>query len=173
LRLEKYPHRMNFAKGVLECHKQTYKHLTKLLKTIPLESPTEIELKPGKWVRVTLFDANHCVGSTMFLVEGDGKAILYTGDVRSESWFVNSLARHPALIPYTHGIVALDCIYLDTSNIMDPTKSYATKAQGLREIILKMRQYPDDQVFHFNAWTFGYEEVYIALSAAFKCVVSI
>jgi len=58
LRLEKYPHRMNFAKGVLESRKQTYSHLKKLLKPIPLDTPTTIELSPGNSIRVTLLDAN-------------------------------------------------------------------------------------------------------------------
>ena len=31
LRLEKYPHRMNFDRGILELRKQHYKHLSKLL----------------------------------------------------------------------------------------------------------------------------------------------
>lgn len=31
LRIEKYPHRMNFNKGILESRKQQYKHLVKLL----------------------------------------------------------------------------------------------------------------------------------------------
>jgi Cft2 family RNA processing exonuclease len=35
-------------------------------KTIPLETPTRIELKPGKEIQVTLFDANHCTGAVMF-----------------------------------------------------------------------------------------------------------
>ncbi|KAK6436667.1 hypothetical protein LTR95_007139 [Oleoguttula sp. CCFEE 5521] len=100
LRLEKYPHRMNFAKGILETRKQTYKHLRKLLKAIPLDTPTQIDLTPDHSLRVTLLDANHCVGAVMFLIEGNGKAILYTGDIRSEIWWVNALTRHPILIPY-------------------------------------------------------------------------
>lgn len=31
LRIEKYPHRMNFSKGILESRKLHYKHLSKLL----------------------------------------------------------------------------------------------------------------------------------------------
>jgi hypothetical protein len=31
LRIEKYPHRINFSKGILESRQQHYKHLAKLL----------------------------------------------------------------------------------------------------------------------------------------------
>src|ERR1700753_2558558 len=106
---------MNFAKGILETRTQTYKHLKHLLKPIPLETPTVIELSPGQNIRVTLIDANHCIGSVMFLIEGNGKAILYTGDVRAEPWWISSLARNPVILPYTCGINVLDNIYLDTT----------------------------------------------------------
>src|SRR5665213_216667 len=46
LRMEKYPHRMNFAKGILEARKQHYRHLKFVLKALPLETPTELELCP-------------------------------------------------------------------------------------------------------------------------------
>ena len=73
LRLEKYPHRMNFHRGILELRKQHYKHLEKLLvkyhrcrlhedaymcsqKAVALNTPTEIELTLGKTIRVTLLE---------------------------------------------------------------------------------------------------------------------
>lgn len=96
------------------------------------------------------------------MIEGDGHAILYTGDIRSEPWFVNSLVRNPILIPYICGYRTLDTIYLDTSHT-DATE-FPTKAEGLSELIGKVLTYPDDTVFHFSAWTFGYEQVWIALA---------
>ncbi|EMC98741.1 hypothetical protein BAUCODRAFT_379459 [Baudoinia panamericana UAMH 10762] len=174
LRLEKYPHRMNFAKGILESRKQTYKHLAKLLKPIPLETPTTIELTPGNSIRVTLFNANHCVGAVCFLIEGSGKAIFYSGDVRAENWWVNLLIRNPFIIPYvpspTHGgppLKQLDCIYLDTTFAVkdEPYKQFPSKAEGLSELLLAVSKYPKDTVYYFDAWTFGYEEVWLALSS--------
>ncbi|RFU25741.1 hypothetical protein B7463_g10594, partial [Scytalidium lignicola] len=169
LRLERYPHRVNFERGILESRRQHYKHLKNLLKPIPLQTPTRIELGPGNEIQITLFDANHCTGAVMFLIEGNGKAVLYTGDVRSEPWFVNSLMRNPFLIPYAAGIKRIDCMYLDTSNIRPI--SFQTKAEGLKELLEKVAKYPDNTVFHLTAWTFGYEEVWMALSKALQSPV--
>lgn len=105
------------------------------------------------------------------MIENDKNAILYTGDIRSEPWFVNNLTRNPFLIGYTSGLKTLDCIYLDTSNIVDIP--FPSKADGLRELLRKIAKYPADTVFHFEAWTFGYEEVWMALSHALKSQVSL
>lgn len=181
LRLEKYPHRMNFAKGILETRQQTYRHLKKLLKTIPLETPTVIDLAPEKSIRVTLVDANHCVGAVMFLVEGDGKAVLYTGDIRSELWWVNTLKRHPLLLPYLRSdsghkpLKQLDCIYLDTTFATkdNPYKHFPSKAEGTSELLQKVAKYPKDTVFYFDTWTFGYEDVWLALCGFLDCQVHV
>ncbi|KAI1777228.1 Metallo-hydrolase/oxidoreductase [Hypoxylon cercidicola] len=172
LRLEKHPCRLNYAKGILEDPRlQTYKHLAKVLKPIPLDTPAEIELKPGKTIQVTLIDANHCAGSVMFLIEGDGKAVLYTGDIRSEPWWVNSVARNPNMIEYSMGLKTLDRIYLDTS--MLDNFQLQTKAEGLRELLEKVSRYPKDTVFHLQAWTYGYEEVWVALSKALNSKIHV
>ncbi|KAK1527782.1 artemis protein [Colletotrichum paranaense] len=164
LRLERYPCRINHAKGILEARVQTYKHLKNLLKPLPLETPTTLELSPGSHIQVTLFDANHCPGAVMFLIEDSYRAILYTGDIRSEPWFVNTIARNPAVIEYTSGMKTLDKIYLDTSFIKDIP--FQTKAEGIAELLRKIAQYPDNTVFHIQAWTYGYEHVWIALAKA-------
>ncbi|KAA8575701.1 hypothetical protein EYC84_004814 [Monilinia fructicola] len=127
VRLEKRRDRLNLAKGILEKEKKTYKHLKRVLKPIPLETPTLIELAPRNEVRITLFDANHCTGAVMFF-----------------------------------GMKTIDCIYLDTSNT--GPMAFPTKSDGLKELIGKVRKYPPDTKFHFSAWTFGYEDVWAALS---------
>lgn len=174
LRLEKYPHRMNFMKGVLESRKQHYRHLKLVLKAIPLECPTEIELGPRETIRVTLFDANHCPGAVMFLIQGNHSAILYTGDIRSEQWWVNSLVRSPVLLPYTTGLKRLDRIYLDTTFATkdDVYRSFPSKAEGIRELLTKVAQQPPETLFYFSAWTLGYEDVWIALSSFLQSQVS-
>lgn len=104
------------------------------------------------------------------MVEGDGKAILYTGDIRSEPWFVNAISRNPNLVEYTSGLKILDKIYLDTSFTDDVP--FQTKAQGIAELLRKVSRYPDNTIFHLQAWTYGYEDVWIALSKALKSKVS-
>lgn len=167
LQLERYPNRINFARGVLETRKLDYKHLKTLLRPIALNCPTEIELGVRKKIRVTLFDANHCPGATMFLIEGDGKAVLYTGDVRAEPWWVNQLARNPILIPYTLGAKRIDRLYLDTTFAIkeDLYREFPSKAEGLNELLEQIKKYPPQTVFHLMAWTLGYEEVWQAMSA--------
>ncbi|KAI0888119.1 Metallo-hydrolase/oxidoreductase [Annulohypoxylon maeteangense] len=172
LRLEKYPCRLNYAKGIFEDPRmQTYKHLAKVLKPIPLDTPTEVELEPGKSIQVTLLDANHCAGAVMFLIEGNGRAVLYTGDIRSEPWWVNSIARNPSIIEYSSGLKTLDRIYLDTSMLDDfPLQ---TKAEGLHELLEKIARYPKDTCFFMQAWTYGYEEVWVALSKALNSKIHV
>ena len=164
---------MNFSKGILECRRQHYKHLKMLLRSVPLNTPTQIELAPHRIIKVTLFDANHCAGAVMFLIQDESKAILYTGDIRSEPWWVETLIRNPVILPFAQGLRRLDKIYLDTTFATNGTiyRQFPSKAEGLNELLYKVLQYPPDTVFHFHAWTFGYEEVWVALSNALNSQV--
>lgn len=104
---------------------------------------------------------------------------------KAEPWWVDYLSRHPVLIPYAVGIKRLDKIYLDTSfvgrtkthQLFSPkvcsssprnrTKLIRLQHEGIRELLEKVGKYPQDTIFHFNTWTFGYEDVWVALAAAF------
>lgn len=106
--------------------------------------------------------------------EGDGKAVLYTGDIRSEPWHVDALLRVPCMVEYSVGrnsknFKTLDKIYLDTSFTEDV--QFQTKADGLRELLEKVAKYPKDTLFYFSAWTYGYEDVWIALAKALNTQV--
>lgn len=107
------------------------------------------------------------------VIEDGDRAILYTGDVRSEPWHVNALSRNPLLIEYTSGLKTLDCIYLDTTFADDASLDtpFPPKKEGLKELLQKVAEYPDDTCFHFAAWTFGYEEAWMALSHALNSPV--
>lgn len=105
----------------------------------------------------------------MVVIERNDTAILYTGDIRSEPWFVNSIARNPALIEYTSGIRRLHKVYLDTS--FTENVPFQTKRDGIAELLQKVKLYPPDTVFYFQTWTYGYEEVWLALSKALKSQV--
>ncbi|KAJ7154125.1 hypothetical protein C8R46DRAFT_1041872 [Mycena filopes] len=151
-----------------------------LLKPLPLNTPTKIELANDEFVTVTLFDANHCPGAVMFLIEGEKGAVLHTGDFRAEPWFLESITHNPFLQPYLAagdsqpgdplGIGTLEAIYLDTASVMStlevPTKSVATS--GLVEL---MKLLPSTTYFFINAWTWGYEDVLKAISRAFRAPI--
>lgn len=175
LRMEKYPHRINFAKGILESRKQHFHHMKLVLRALPLHTSTELELGPKSKIRVTLIDANHCPGSVMFLIEDNSKAILYTGDVRAEPWWVTSIIQNPFLLPYSCGLRLLDCIYLDTtfSTHDNSYHHFPTKADGLKELLGKVAQFPKDTLFYFRAWTLGYEQVWMALSSFLRSQVHV
>lgn len=76
-------------------------------------------------------------------------------------------------MPYTSGLKRLDSIYLDTTFATKSNRygQFPTKAEGLKELLTKVTAYPDDTVFHFNAWTFGYEGVWLALASSLRSQV--
>ncbi len=74
------------------------------------------------------------------------------------------------MIEYSTGLKSLDCIYLDTSNT--EKIGFPSKAEGFEELLQKVLKYPKDTIFHFSAWTLGYEEVWMALSKALNTPAS-
>ena len=86
---------------------------------------------------------------------------------------MNSLIRNPVVLPYSHGHKRLDKIYLDTTFASKEItyRDFPSKAAGISELLEKVLQYPKGTVFHFHAWTPGYEEVWLALSSALNSQV--
>lgn len=86
----------------------------------------------------------------MFLIEDAHHSILYTGDMRGESTFLNGLLAKPCIVAYTTGIKTLDCIYLDTSAAVGGPE-YPEQAEGCRKLVQAISQYPSDTRFYFRA----------------------
>ena len=81
--------------------------------------------------------------------------------------------QNPILLPYTLGLRRLDCIYLDTTfaTKLEPYREFPSKAEGIQELLQKVEQYPSDTIFYFHVWTFGYENVWVALSTFLQCQI--
>ena len=128
----------------------------------------------------------------MFLIDDRSHSILYTGDIRcefvthtkvfiiftcfsAEPWWVEATIRNPIILPFTCGLRRLDKIYLDTTFATKsaPFRKFPTKANGIKELLSKISGYTEDTVFYFHSWTFGYEDVWIALSSALGSQVPI
>lgn len=92
----------------------------------------------------------------------------------AEPWWIDGIVRHPVMIPYTLGNKRLDKVYLDTTfaHTGHTFRTFPTKADGIAELLGKLEPYPENTLFYFRAWTFGYEEVWVALAAALKSKVS-
>lgn len=92
----------------------------------------------------------------------------------AEPWWIDGIVRHPVMIPYTLGNKRLDKVYLDTTfaHTGHTFRTFPTKADGITELLGKLELYPENTLFYFRAWTFGYEEVWVALAAALKSKVS-
>jgi L-ascorbate metabolism protein UlaG (beta-lactamase superfamily) len=71
-----------------------------LLVALPLHTPTLVPYAGRMQVRLTLLDSNHMPGGVIFLVEGERGAVIHTGDLRAEPWYVEALVREPLLRPY-------------------------------------------------------------------------
>ncbi|KAK7035771.1 DNA cross-link repair 1A protein [Favolaschia claudopus] len=146
-----------------------------LLRPLALNTPTQFELTNNEIVTITLFDANHCPGAVMFLIEGDRGAVLHTGDFRAEPWFLESITHNPFLQPYLAGDDSqprdpnsvLEAIYLDTASVMT-SSSVPTKANATSGLIDLMKMLPTTTYFFINSWTWGYEDVLKAVSRAFR-----
>ncbi|KAI0712393.1 hypothetical protein C8Q76DRAFT_857903 [Earliella scabrosa] len=156
-----------------------------LLRATPLHSPTKFVLNDRDEVIITLLDANHCPGAAMFLVEGSKGAVLHTGDLRAEPWFLESIKHNPFIQRYidtprppaatshtssdpAHPPSKLEAIYLDTACLLNTYDAEAATAlAGL------MAMYAPTTRFFLNVWTWGYEEIYKAIARTFHAKIHV
>ncbi|KAH9936509.1 uncharacterized protein B0H18DRAFT_1206791 [Fomitopsis serialis] len=160
-----------------------------LLRAVPLNTPTKVTLSDDEHIVVTLFDANHCPGAVMFLIQGDRGTILHTGDFRAEPWFLESLTRNPLLQPFLalpdamtgeattrrrSSVVCqtLDAIHLDTACLLS-TINVPAKAEATAGLVSLMSLLPSTTLFFINSWTWGYEDILKAVARAFDSQIHV
>lgn len=118
----------------------------------------------GCYVKITLIPAYHCPGATMFLLESSTESVLITGDIRAESWWVNSLVKNPYLFPYTCA-KTLQNIYFDSTFCYrgEPYIEIPSNNDGIETVIELIKLYPLDDPeieFNFRDTTLGFEEAW-------------
>lgn len=128
----------------------------------------------------------------MFLFEGNGKSVLYTGDVRSkyffisklsmlnnlhklvEPWVLTNLKHHRTLYPYLFGPKVLDNIYFEM--ICRDRPSYFNlrpNAETINNLIKIIERYPVDTIFLFYFTTKGFEDVFLRIHSHFGIKVHV
>ncbi|KJE92634.1 DNA cross-link repair protein 1B [Capsaspora owczarzaki ATCC 30864] len=139
-----------------------------LVETLELDEPTVVPLDPegAETMTVTAFDANHCPGAVMFLLEGYFGNVLYTGDFR----FCPALI-HPEdsllgarLAGGAHGgrRLNVDVLYLDNT-YCDPKFAFPTREAGVDAVVDIIEQHPDHRVM-IGIDTLGKEELLEAVA---------
>ncbi|CAE6446404.1 unnamed protein product [Rhizoctonia solani] len=180
---ESVDNRINFDNGAISQRKRTFAALQRggrnhrdLLLTLPLNTPTKLDIGPNETAIVTLLDANHCPGSVMFLIEGKRGAILHTGDIRAEPAMVSRLARNAHIAPYifTDGQQKkqLEAVYLDTASFIG-TQIVPSKASAVEGLLDMIGMYPEDTLFYLNIWTWGYEDILIGIADRFNAKIHV
>ncbi|KAG0330276.1 hypothetical protein BG000_011762 [Podila horticola] len=156
--------------GQTKSLQRKYAHLAPYLRPLSTDQPHYLELQNGRKARCTLIPAHHCPGAVMFLLQDDRSSILYTGDARNEAIDLEALRTMPMFSP---GAPRIDRLYMDTTCCHPAFHSFPPRDQALSDLVSFITHRPRLAHYYFDAWTFGYEDVWIALARAFHTKVHI
>ncbi|KAF9115375.1 hypothetical protein BGX27_007994 [Mortierella sp. AM989] len=152
---------------VLQCK---YSHLAPFLKPLATDVPHYLDLGNGRQVRLSLIPAHHCPGAVMFLLQDDRSCVLYTGDARNESLDLQGLGNMPIFSSSTQDI---DRLYLDTTYCHQEFIEFPSREFVISDLITFINRRPRLAHYYIDAWTFGYEDIWIALSKAFNTKIHV
>lgn len=113
---------------------------------IPIEIDPTTAIDIGDGTSVTVFDANHCPGSAMFLFRRKGESAFYTGDFRYDPKMT---------LPDTIKINTLfvDSTYCEFKNPIPSQESVEN------DIVNKIRSMGDNTLFVIGAYVIGKERI--------------
>lgn len=136
--------------------------------SLELDVPHWIVLNPstGQGINVTLIDANHCIGSVMFLFQSvETGNILFTGDFR----FVPEMLQHPALRDSSGKVIEIDQLFLDNT-FARPEFQFPTQDVCKEMLCRVIEENPNFDVF-IKSECFGREDLLIELAERFNTVI--
>jgi DNA cross-link repair 1B protein len=112
-------------------------------------------------IEITCFDANHCLGSCMFLIRGYFGTILCTGDFRYDPFMLKDFKN-----------TSIDYLYLDDTFI-DSEAIFPTREEAGKQIENIIAEYPNEYRILVAADTLGKEELFINLALKFDTLIVI
>ncbi|KAF9300923.1 hypothetical protein BGZ74_007333 [Mortierella antarctica] len=164
------PKQVAHENGETKSLERKYAHLAPYLRPLSTDQAHYLELQNGRKACCTLIPAHHCPGALMFLLQDDRSCILYTGDARNETVDLEALRTMPMFAP---GAPRIDRLYLDTTCCHPAFRSFPPRDQALSDLVNFIMHRPRLAHYYFDAWTFGYEDVWIALAKAFHTKVHV
>lgn len=128
---------------------------SELIKTINRNEEFELNSK-SKTIKVTTFDANHCPGALMFLVESNEKTLFYTADFRLNDR-IRKLAKN---------LQKIDILYLD-STYFDKKYKFPPQEEVI-EAILEFIEENLEKEIYIAIYNIGKNKVFDAIYSKFK-----
>eukprot|EP01135_Chromosphaera_perkinsii_P000149 Nk52_evm45s32 gene=Nk52_evmTU45s32 len=143
----------------------TYNHLKGCLKAVDYDDPQLLVLGEGRSITFTLFNAWHCLGSTMFFLEGNKGNALYTGDLRLDIIQGDSLKDcfyflKGKSVPVSH-------LYIDTT--FHNIERMPTRPEAIGKLIDIIKRYSlKSCVFFIDMEMIGYEWIMMEIKKTFN-----
>ncbi|KAF9336615.1 hypothetical protein BGZ91_009933 [Linnemannia elongata] len=129
-----------------------------------------LDLGNGRKARISLIPAHHCPGAVMFLIQDDRSCILYTGDARNEAVDLQGLRAMPA---FSSSMQQIDRLYLDTTCCHPAFEKFPSREFAISDLVTFVNRRPRLAHYYIDAWTFGYEDIWIGLSKAFHTKIHV
>ncbi|XP_052780861.1 uncharacterized protein LOC128217634 [Mya arenaria] len=155
---------------VLLLASQKYRHLKPYIKSLPINTPTMIEIPDPLYehnttITVTLLPAFHCPGSVMFLLEGDEGTVLYTGDFRWEHFHME----HMHHLRSGEGVKKIKSLYIDTTFCTPDTLHIPSRHHCIDAVYELVREWtllsPQHVVYIYLRAQYGHEPLLNAVAA--------
>ncbi|KAJ3267508.1 hypothetical protein HK104_005814, partial [Borealophlyctis nickersoniae] len=106
-----------------------------------------------------------------FLIQGDNGTVLYTGDLRADSYFLDGIRSCRHLLNADGEFIDIRRIYLDTTFARPSHIAFPSKEESVTALIDVLRGYDSQTCFRIKCNILGYEPLWIGIANAFRTQV--